>query len=138
MKFFKTRNRYEASNLTLEKDTLLGHSYRWYEISKKIGPYVVVNCYNYSQSTIKQYYKIKRQIESMGYKIDFFIDAPKGLQDLKLAKEYYQSKINNNNEYMKRPRVRQETKSRLIEDNAKYAMQLTNIDVLMIHEGQND
>jgi len=88
LKYFPRLNLYKASNVTFDPATCQGYSYKWYRLVDKIGDTIVLNSYAYSNTTIKHIYKMRRLLESLGLQY-VEIEAPKGLQDLDRAAEYY-------------------------------------------------
>lgn len=80
MKHFKRENIYKASNVKFNCETQEAYSYDWWCFFKIINGKKVFNRYNYSPSTIKHQYKVRRLLEELGIKIDLEIECPKGLQ----------------------------------------------------------
>lgn len=93
MKYYSKSNMYKAgANLSLNAETLEGRSYDWYVISKQFGSMVVVNTYNYSSTTVKHYWKIRKQLQGLGHNV-ITLEAPQGLQKLDDAKDHYDTLI---------------------------------------------
>lgn len=121
-KFVKKRKRYEKSNLCVDLENMLGHSYEWYRILDRIDGKVIVNSYNYSRTTMKHYYDVCRLLRNKG--IDFAsIEAPNGLGNLEASMRHYRSQIQSIKNDMANPRKRPKTKASLaevLEANYKY------------------
>jgi len=83
-----------TGTLTYDPNVKTAYSYDWYEIARKIEDIWVVNDYNYSNTTAKHKNEIKGFLmrEFKAYNI-LCIEAPKGLQDLERAKQYYEDRI---------------------------------------------
>lgn len=69
------------SNLTFNTNTGLGHSYRWYEIAKRVNGKQLLNTYKYSPTTGRHWRKLLDHIDPAYIEVE----APNGLQDLKGA-----------------------------------------------------
>lgn len=93
MKFLKTKNQYKASNVLLDLNNEIATSYDWWIFLKRINGKLVFNKYRYSPSTAGHQRKILKQLDQLGIKVDMFIEAPKGLQDLNSAISYYEYEI---------------------------------------------
>lgn len=70
--------------LTFNPETMLGHSYGWYEITKKIGNRFILNTYNYSRQTWDHVCALKQLFNQLGIQYQT-IEAPTGLQNLDRA-----------------------------------------------------
>jgi hypothetical protein len=88
LKIFKTGK----GHLDFNPETYLGHSYNWYEITKKIKNTVVLNTYRYSVTTGKQIWTLKGLFNQLGIKYKT-IEAPKGLQNLEIALQHHINKL---------------------------------------------
>lgn len=88
LKYFPRLNLYKSSNVTFDPVTCQGYSYKWYRLVDKIGNTIVLNSYAYSNTTVRHIYKMRRLLESLNLQW-VEIEAPRGLQDLKDAIEYY-------------------------------------------------
>jgi hypothetical protein len=107
MKYFKKSKEYRASNLTLSVEyPMVAYSYDWYQIAKQFGDTFVLNTYGYSNTTIKHVYKIRRQMEELGFTFDLEIHAPRGLQNLAAAIDYYTIEIQTLEQLIKKPGTR--------------------------------
>lgn len=93
MKYLKTKKQYKASNVILNLDPLEATSYNWWIFLKRIKGKLVFNNYRYSVSTCKHQSKVLSKLRELGIKIDYYIESPKGLQDLDSAIKYYESEI---------------------------------------------
>lgn len=85
MKLNKLSGLYQASNVTFNPKTNDATSYSWWLFVKQINGLVVFNNYNFSSTTIKHQYKVRRLLDDLGINIDLEIKAPDGLQDLESA-----------------------------------------------------
>jgi hypothetical protein len=126
MKYFPRLKVYKNSTNTnwFNPETLEARSYRHWAYLKMINGQLVFNNYMFSNSTAKHQSKLRQLLRELNISIDYFIESPNGLQDLNSAKEYYLNKINNNIKYMKRPRIRQTTKDKLLNLNDIYKAKL--------------
>ena len=93
MRFYKTLNKFKASNVELDINDLTATSYGWWLFVKRINGLVVFNSYNYSSSTGQHQRKIKGVLRQLGIDVDIDIRAPKGLQNLHSALTYYEGEI---------------------------------------------
>lgn len=92
MKYFTRSKQYRASNVYFDTVTESAWSYEWYCMAKRINGRMVLNNYNYSNSTIKHVSKVWLLFTSLGIEFDT-IECPRGLQNLDSATVYYQNKI---------------------------------------------
>jgi hypothetical protein len=95
MRYIKKRNQWESPNVTLNADKLEAYSYRWWKFLAKIGKKVVFNNYRYSVSTSKHQRKVLNQLDSLGIKVDLFLDFPEGIDSsgFSSSKTHYEFKI---------------------------------------------
>ena len=93
MKYFKTRNQYEASNVTFNPSIVEARSYNWWVFVKYIGQDVVFNSYPYSNTTIKHQHKVRRLMNELGITIDFEVSTPESLATFKTTKEAFDRTI---------------------------------------------
>jgi hypothetical protein len=98
MKHLKRQNFYQSSNLTFFPENGAGYSFNWYRIVDRIKGNVILNTYRYSATTGRHIWKIRKLLNDLGIRIDLEIEAPKGLQDLNAAIEFY---IENNDRLQK-------------------------------------
>lgn len=105
MRFYTRSNTYKASNLTFCLNTMTGYSYEWYELVKPIAGKLVLNNFNYSATTVRHIYKIRKLLAKLGIQINMEIEAPRGLQDLHLAKKHYESQIIELQNLIKKPKT---------------------------------
>lgn len=105
MKYYKTQGKYKASNLDFNPVTGLGHSYEWYQLTRKFGNVLVLNNYSYSSTTQRHVYKVRNLMNQLGFRFET-IEAPKGLQRLDLSIEYYTKKIESIRQVMARKGTR--------------------------------
>ncbi len=86
---YKVRsNQFRSGNLDFSAENMLGHSYDWYEITKQIKGFVVLNTFSYSSSTAKHVGKLHSVLKMLGISYKE-IEAPKGLQDLNLSRDHH-------------------------------------------------
>ncbi len=86
MKYFSRLNmwkNYKAS-CTFNPETMLGHSYSWYELSKKVKGVMILNTYLYSNQTAKHVGKMRDLFANLKIKY-VSLEAPRGLQSLDLS-----------------------------------------------------
>jgi hypothetical protein len=88
MKYYSRLKLYKASNVYFNPETCQAYSYNWWRFVDRIKGKVVFNGYTYSSSTSKHQSKVRSVLASKGIKIDFYIEAPRGLQDLDAALAY--------------------------------------------------
>jgi hypothetical protein len=79
MKFSKKHTRYEASNVSLNLETLEAFSYDWWQFLKLINGKLVFNNYSYSNTTCKHQQKVRRVLDEKGIKIDVFVKTYRSL-----------------------------------------------------------
>lgn len=84
---------YYASNVQWDPVKRVATSYGWWEFVKPIGGKLVFNDYGYSVSTRRHQAKVRRHIEGTFTKVDAYIEAPRGLQDLAASERHYVQKI---------------------------------------------
>jgi hypothetical protein len=108
MKFYKRLNLYKCSNLQYNLETEQAYSYEWYCIAKRFGKVMVVNSYPFSPTTQRHAYKIRSLFDELNIQYEE-ISAPKGLQSLDLALNYYQNCIQREREAIAKPRSRELT-----------------------------
>ena len=126
MKHYKKLNQYKASNLVYDCDSGSAYSYDWYVIAKRIDGNMVVNKFSYSNTTIKHFYKICRLFDSLGIQY-IEIDAPRGLQNLEAAREYYVDRINNLQRDIEKPRTQAKKNAERAELINKLVLELRTI-----------
>jgi len=103
MKYYPKLKQYKASNLVFDCEKEIAYSYEWYQLAKRINGIMVVNCYNYSPTTIRHMYKIYRLFDELN--IEYItIEAPKGLQNIERMKEHYSKLINEIESKLANPR----------------------------------
>ena len=109
MKYYKRLKIYKASNVEFNPQTCQAYSYGWWRFVDKINGKIVFNDYRYSPSTSRHQWKIRSLLSSLGIKIDFYIEAPEGLQKLNSAVEHYQYEITLLQNAINKPRSRKTT-----------------------------
>lgn len=82
-----------GSNVWLSLPTMQATSYGWWTMLKRINGKLVFNSYRYSTSTTRHQSKVRETLRNLGIKVDVEIEAPKGLQDLQSAVEFYERRI---------------------------------------------
>lgn len=93
MRYYKTINIYKASNVEFNPETIQAYSYRWWKFVDKIKGKVVFNDFRYSVSTSKHQSKVRSLLHELGIEVDYYIEAPRGLQDLNEAIIHYSDLI---------------------------------------------
>lgn len=73
---------YEASNVTFDSEKLEAFSYKWWQFVKVIEGKLVFNHYNYSPTTVRHLYKVKRLMNELGIVIDREVSLRGGLNDI--------------------------------------------------------
>lgn len=104
----------KSGSLTINPK-LDAYSYDWYKLGMMSGDVYLVNDYNYSSTTVRHYYKLMRFIEDKGLTI-VRIEAPKGLQNLTACADHYKNLMTNCANEMSKPRKRETTKQRLMNE----------------------
>lgn len=127
MKFSNKRKQYEASNVTFNALKCEAYSYAWWKFVALIGGKIVFNNYNYSPSTVKHQYKVRRLMADLGIKIDLEIEAPMGLQQLDVAISHHQSKIDNLKALIAKPKMQ---KAKNLERYTEIGLHATKIQTL--------
>lgn len=95
MKYYKTQNKYKASNVVLDMNTLTAWSYDWWAFLKNINGRLVFNDYRYSPSTQKHQAKVRSLLNQLGLTV-VTIKCPKGLQSgsyKESAIEFYKGRM---------------------------------------------
>lgn len=97
MKYYKRANIYKASNVVFACETQTATSYSWWVFLKKFKSHgkniLVLNTYNYSNTTTKHQYKLKSLLNDLGIRVDEFVEAPQGLQCISSATIFYNTRI---------------------------------------------
>jgi hypothetical protein len=75
----KRSNIYKATNVTFNPKTLDAHSYSWWRFVAKVEGKVIFNDYRYSVTTAKHQSKVRHLLESLGIKVDIYLQLPKGI-----------------------------------------------------------
>lgn len=110
---------YEASNVRFIPETLQAFSYGWWQFTMPYKGGVIFNCFNYSNSTNKHQWKVRRLLQDLGIKIVEEVEAPRGLQgSLGDAAEYHRLRALRLIEETKKPGTRKE-KNRERREQAK-------------------
>lgn len=130
MKFLKTKNISKASNMYFDHTSNIGYSYGWYQLAKLIKGKMILNIYNYSNTTATHKSKMWDFLEKRGYTLEF-LEAPGGLQDLHGAKEYYNKLINDLEVLIKKPRTKPTTNQRRLEYIELYKSKIKLIESLL-------
>lgn len=122
MKYFKRANIYKNSSgsNTFNPETFRAYSYSWWRYVEDFDGILVFNTYRISNTTAKHQSDMRSLLIDLGYDLDkfWFIEAPRGLQDLNSAKEYYQLKIRRLETEIAKPRTHKtKNKERLGEIN---------------------
>ena len=89
MKFSKKRNRHETSNLWFSEELGEGRSYELYSIARRINGRLILNRYGFSNTTIRHIHKLRNLFKSLNLTW-IEIEAPRGLQNLDLARAHYE------------------------------------------------
>lgn len=108
MKFYSRLKKYKASNCEFDCKTQISTSYRWWQVSRRVKGLMLFNGYTYSQSTSRHQSKIRSLLDELGIKIDLYVQAPKGLQDLDSAISYHNSIIETLKKEILNPRSKKE------------------------------
>lgn len=132
MKYYPKLNLYKASNLSYNPETEEAYSYKWYCLARRYGDLMVVNRYNYSSTTIKHLYKIRKLFDSLDIQY-IEIEAPHGLKDLVMAEKHYLGKIDYLEKKIANPRSRKSTNE---ERELEIANLLGQIDFIQELRGQ--
>lgn len=93
MKYLKTKNIYQASNVYFDANTCQAYSYSWWRFVECFDGKIIFNNYRYSNTTIKHQDKVRWLLRELGLAIHLEIEAPQGLQNLESAVEHYESLI---------------------------------------------
>lgn len=113
MKYQPRKKQFKASNVYFDVEKCQAYSYEWWRFVDRIGGLVVFNDYSYSISTNKHQQKVRRVLEELGLQVDVTIRAPKGLQQIEAALDYYTINMLQIQERLNRPRTNTSTKIRL-------------------------
>lgn len=133
MKYYKRLQVYKNSTGTLTYDPLIkeARSYNWYVIARKIGPYMVLNNYCYSRTTIKHFYKIRKQISDTFTQIHFEIEAPRGLQDLDAAESLLKKRIQDLKDKINRKGSHKKTNANRIQMISYWEAKLAEVNYII-------
>ena len=107
MKHFKRANLLKSSTVTFDPSTTMAYSYGWWCFVKPINGLIVFNDYRYSPSTGKQQGKVRSLLDTLGIKVDLYVECPEGLQDsnyLESITSHYMDKISELQAAMLKPR----------------------------------
>lgn len=104
MKYYKRLNVYKASNVEFDPNICAAWSYGWWKFVAVINGKVVFNDYNYSNTTLRHQYKVRRLLHDLGIEIDLVVEAPGGLQNLDSALKYEALRIQELEEQIAKPR----------------------------------
>jgi hypothetical protein len=85
--FRKTLGLFRGASWCLDLVNETGHSYSWWCMFKRINGHLVLNNHSYSRSTIKHINKASSILSRLKIK-HITVEAPRGLQDLGVAKAY--------------------------------------------------
>lgn len=108
MKYYKKLKQYKASNLKYDENSKIAYSYDWYQVAKFINNKMILNTFNYSATTLRHVYKIRKLFDDLG--IEYLtLEAPQGLQNLESSLEYYKDCIGNLRTKINNPRSRKST-----------------------------
>jgi hypothetical protein len=81
MKYYSRLKLWKAPNLTFNPETREAYSYGWYQLLAVINGNLVLNIYNYSNTTVKHVHKLRRLLNTLGIQIDVELEASQGLQN---------------------------------------------------------
>jgi hypothetical protein len=86
LRFLKRRKVFVNYKESCDFDPLtgLGHSYRWYELTRVIKGKLVLNTYGYSNQTRKHVNQVDKLFQTLGLRF-IEIEAPQGLQNAEAA-----------------------------------------------------
>jgi hypothetical protein len=129
LSFFPRLNLWKASNVALDAKTLTSWSYGWWEMSKKIGPYLVFNSYGYSNSTRKHQCKVRGWLYDQNESF-VTIESPGGLQDLNSARRHYNNLIETLHKEIDNPRSKAMKNHERFLKIAEYQSKLRLVDIL--------
>jgi hypothetical protein len=103
-----------SGNLTFDPISETGHSYRWYQIVKRINGTLVLNSFPYSATTRRHVGQLRDLLDQLGLKYVEF-EAPHGLQNLDamlIQQAYITAKIIVANRYARKPNKKLELQAR--------------------------
>jgi hypothetical protein len=103
MKYYTRLKLYKANNVVFDPATKQAWSYGWWKFVAIIDNKVVFNNYGYSTATRGHQRKVGDLLDSLGIKVDLYIKAPNGLQDLGAALEGYNWSINKLTDLVNKP-----------------------------------
>lgn len=91
--YFKKLKVFKAKNNSFDPATFRAYSYAWWRYVDRINGKIVFNDYRYSNCTSKHQSNMRSLLSELNIKVDLYIEAPKGLQDLDAAIEMYEGRI---------------------------------------------
>ena len=137
MKWVKSRNQWEASNVTFDPSTLIAKSYGWWVFCARIGGHVVFNDYGYSVSTRGHQRKVARRLELDGINRSEIVtvECPRGLQDLQSGIDYAREKIAALEAEISKPRTQKGRNEQRRDEIVNWQLQIVTLENLMRAEG---
>lgn len=132
MRFVKRDKSFKSSNCEFNYEATQAYSYGWWRFVDVINGKIVFNSYNYSPSTCKHQSKVRRLLSDLGLKVDYNIEAPKGLQDLESAIKHYEIMIKKLIGEIQNPRSRKATNERRASQIESYKKTIEVIKELKI------
>lgn len=124
-----------TGSLTYDPSTKTAYSYGWYEIARKIEDMWVLNDYNYSNTTAKHKNEIKRFLmQELNACNVLCIEAPRGLQDLQRAKEYYEDRIDTINKRIMKVGSHRTTNNKRKHTISSLQKVIETIDILIVKD----
>lgn len=127
MKLNTRANIYQASNVAFDPETETGTSYGWWIFVKRIDGKLVFNDYFYSPTTARHQVKMRRLLEELGIKIDLEIEAPRGIQSLGSAVDFYIAQIQKLEALISKPGTKREKNKERREQIRTYKLKLRQV-----------
>ena len=133
MKHFKRANIYKNSTgtVTFDPTKFEAYSYKWWRFVERIGSLVVFNSYSYSNTTSGHQAKMRDLLNKLDIDVDVYVEAPKGLQDLKSAIKLYNYRIETLKAAIAKPRSRKATNIDRMAYIASYSLKIAQVQTLL-------
>lgn len=128
--FYPRLNTWKAANVSLNPHTLEARSYDWWIFCKRINGQLVFNDYRYSNTTSKHQHKVRGWLRHQGYEFTS-IEAPRGLQDLRSATNYYRDQIKKLEAEIAKPRSQARKNSERNEQIGNYLKKIDMVEQLI-------
>lgn len=139
MKYYSRLQEYKASNLVVRIGPLQAYSYGWWQFLTEQNGLIVLNMYNYSQTTLKHQYKVRKLLDSLGITPDIVVYTAHSLDSKYWVQDAIRLAIHEMNvlrDDMNKPRTRASTNEQRQRDWEAKAAYISELQVKLINEEQ--